>query len=197
MRLVFVYGPPGVGKLTVASELSALTGFTLFHNHLTVNLVTSIFPPNTEAWNRLARRIRLDVFAEAAQEGVDLILTQAPRATGPEEVARVGAMIERVLVAGGEVVFMHLACDREELLKRVQRDDRALHSKFTEPEILVGMYDLGATLPFEPHLRLDVTRLPPPGAAAQIAGHFALPLLPPQDRVAHDRYGYITSPTWL
>ncbi len=36
MRLVFIYGPPGVGKLTVARELAALTGFKLFHNHLTV-----------------------------------------------------------------------------------------------------------------------------------------------------------------
>ena len=42
MRLVVLYGPPGVGKLTVGTELSELTGFKLFHNHLTVNLVTSV-----------------------------------------------------------------------------------------------------------------------------------------------------------
>ncbi len=38
MQLVYLYGPPGVGKLTVARELVALTGFKLFHNHLAVNL---------------------------------------------------------------------------------------------------------------------------------------------------------------
>src|ERR1700687_711257 len=79
MRLVVLYGPPGVGKLTIGTELSELTGFKLFHNHLTVDLVTSVFPPGSEAWNRLARRIRLAVFAEAAHEGVDLILTRAAR----------------------------------------------------------------------------------------------------------------------
>ena len=43
MKLVFLYGPPAVGKFTVAKELAALTGFKLFHNHLTVDVATSIF----------------------------------------------------------------------------------------------------------------------------------------------------------
>ena len=55
MRLVFIYGPPGVGKLTVATALATLTGYRLCHNHLTVNLVTALFPPNTAAWDRLPR----------------------------------------------------------------------------------------------------------------------------------------------
>jgi len=44
MRLVYLYGPPGVGKLTVARELVALTGLKLLHNHLTVNLVKMKLP---------------------------------------------------------------------------------------------------------------------------------------------------------
>lgn len=174
MRLMFLYGPPGVGKLTVGNALSALTGFKLFHNHLTINLVTSIFPPNSEAWNRLARRIRLDVFAEAAYEGVDLIFTRAPRTGDDEEVVRVRTMLEPIRSIGGTVLFVQLACDREELLRRVRRDDRLARSKLTDPEILIDMYDLGATLPFEPHLRLDITHTPPERAAIQIAEHFQI-----------------------
>ena len=49
MRLVVLYGPPGVGKLTVGGELATLTGFRLFHNHLTVNLATAIFPWQVES----------------------------------------------------------------------------------------------------------------------------------------------------
>lgn len=187
MRLVFLYGPPGVGKLTVASALSELTGYKLFHNHLTVNLVTAIFPPNTEAWNRLARHIRLAVFGEAALENVDLILTRAPRNAGAEEVARVQTMTEPILVGGGEVVFVQLACEREELLNRVQGDDRRKHNKLTDPVTLVGMYDLGATLPFEPQLRLDVTHLSPANAAASIAEYFALPQRSPDGMIGDGR----------
>jgi broad-specificity NMP kinase len=43
MRLIFLYGLPGVGKLTVARELAEFTGFKVFHNHLTVDLVGSVF----------------------------------------------------------------------------------------------------------------------------------------------------------
>jgi tRNA uridine 5-carbamoylmethylation protein Kti12 len=43
MQLIFLHGLPGVGKLTVARELAKLTGFNVFHNHLAVDLVESIF----------------------------------------------------------------------------------------------------------------------------------------------------------
>jgi chloramphenicol 3-O-phosphotransferase len=177
MRLVVLYGPPGVGKLTVAGALSELTRFRVFHNHLTVDLVTAVFPPGSEAWNRLAARIRRTVFAAAADEGIDLILTRAPRAADRAEVARVRAMTRPVRAAGGEVVFVQLACDREELLVRVRGDDRRARGKLTDPARLTEMYELDATLPFEPHLRLDTTRLPPAEAAARIAEQFGLPVL--------------------
>ena len=44
MNLIFIYGPPATGKLTIATELAALTGYTLFHNHPSLNLAREIFP---------------------------------------------------------------------------------------------------------------------------------------------------------
>ena len=38
MKLVFIYGLPGVGKLTVAKELSIITGYKLFHNQCSLKL---------------------------------------------------------------------------------------------------------------------------------------------------------------
>jgi ATP-dependent 26S proteasome regulatory subunit len=34
-RLVFLYGPPAVGKLTVAKAIADRRPFTILHNHLT------------------------------------------------------------------------------------------------------------------------------------------------------------------
>jgi cytidylate kinase len=39
MKLLFLYGPAASGKLTIARELTTLTGFALFHNHLVVDAV--------------------------------------------------------------------------------------------------------------------------------------------------------------
>jgi hypothetical protein len=41
--LIYLYGPPAVGKLTVAERLSALTGWAIFHGrcHHTVGVAGS------------------------------------------------------------------------------------------------------------------------------------------------------------
>ena len=71
--LVAIYGPPGVGRLTVAKELNKLTNLPLFHNHLSRDLVKSVF---TEI-NALGfiDKIRLDFFDFAAKNNCGLIFT--------------------------------------------------------------------------------------------------------------------------
>jgi hypothetical protein len=48
MRLIFLYGLPATGKHTVAQYLAALTGYKLFHNHLAVDLLLSVFDFGTQ-----------------------------------------------------------------------------------------------------------------------------------------------------
>jgi hypothetical protein len=150
-----------------------MTRFRLFHNHLTVNLVTAIFPPATDEWNRLAARVRAAVFEAAAREGVDLILTRAPRTADEAEVARVLAMLEPVRQRGGSALFVHLHCERDELRRRVQAEGRAEHGKLTHPAGL-DHYDTDARLPLEPHLSVDTTHQSPQAVAELIARSFDL-----------------------
>lgn len=60
MTVVFLYGPPAAGKLTIATELERRVGFRLFHNHLTVGLGTLLFDFGDERFVRLVDRLRLD-----------------------------------------------------------------------------------------------------------------------------------------
>lgn len=53
MQLIFLYGPMAAGKLTVARELAARTGFALFHNHLLVDAVAAVFPFGSPSFVRL------------------------------------------------------------------------------------------------------------------------------------------------
>jgi shikimate kinase len=177
MRVVFLYGPPAVGKHAVGTRLATLTGFRLFHNHLTVNLATAIFARESEPWVRLLQGLRRYVYAEAARAGTDLVVTGVYRGT-TEQARNWHAMLQPVRAAGGQVLFVQLHCSREELFRRVQNPSRQALDKLTAPaslEALLGRWDLFARVPFGPHLRLDTTRQPPSAAAEAIATHFALP----------------------
>jgi chloramphenicol 3-O-phosphotransferase len=122
MKLIFLHGAPAVGKLTVARELAALTGFRLFHNHLTVDLVSSLFPFGSEPFVRLREQIWLAAFAEAARENVSLIFTFNPERTVRERFVQ--DVMDVVAAAGGTVVFVELTCAEEELERRLEAASR-------------------------------------------------------------------------
>jgi replication-associated recombination protein RarA len=75
VQLVFLYGPPGVGKYTIGVGLAARTGFRLLHNHLTVNLVSAVFERESDVWRRMLEKVRRDIITEAAGQNVSLITT--------------------------------------------------------------------------------------------------------------------------
>jgi ATP-dependent 26S proteasome regulatory subunit len=75
MKLVFIYGAPGTGKFTVARELAQLTGYRLFHNHLTVDLAQTLFDFGTPEYLEYVRFLRRDAFERAAKQRVSLIFT--------------------------------------------------------------------------------------------------------------------------
>ena len=82
--LVFLLGPPAVGKMTVRHELAQRTGFRLFHNHQTIDLVLRFFDFGTPPFHRLVGEFRRRIFEEvAASDLAGLIFTYEV-----EEVAR-------------------------------------------------------------------------------------------------------------
>lgn len=171
MKLIFLHGMPGVGKLTVARELAALTGFKLFHNHLTVDLVSSVFEFGSQPFVELRERIWLDVFSEASRADVaGVIFTFAF-----EPTVR-GSFSENVRTTvesrGGEVVFVKLTCSPEELEKRITSDSRSHFGKLTSLEQFHELNNAGAFVDpgvTKDRLVLDTTNLSASEAASRIA----------------------------
>src|SRR5687768_16916272 len=77
MDLVVIYGPPGVGKLTTAKEVARLTGYKLFDNHASIDVIRRVFDFGDEPFWPLVNRIRFDVIEQAAKRDVSLVYTCA------------------------------------------------------------------------------------------------------------------------
>lgn len=175
MRLVFIYGPPASGKLTVARELSVLTGFNLFHNHVSIQFVTSLFEFGTKTFNRLTDKYRREMLEEAAREGVDTIFTFVYGRPVDDEFVR--DIVRRVKRHRGRVFFVRLYCDRKELARRLAKPGRRALGKLTEKKILDDLYrvhDLDAEVPFESSLSIDTEKISTRRAARLIAQHYRL-----------------------
>ncbi|GAB3835271.1 hypothetical protein ACFPIJ_11650 [Dactylosporangium cerinum] len=64
--LLFIVGPPAVGKMTVGEQIAARTGLRLFHNHMAIELVLRFFPFGSPPFGRLVDRFRRDLIEEVA-----------------------------------------------------------------------------------------------------------------------------------
>ncbi len=64
MRLVLLFGPQAVGKMTVGQELAKMTGLKLFHNHMTIDLVLNFFEYGTPPFKRLVNSFRNEILTE-------------------------------------------------------------------------------------------------------------------------------------
>ncbi|MGH9872528.1 MAG: AAA family ATPase [Pyrinomonadaceae bacterium] len=173
MKLVFLHGAPAVGKLTVARELVALTGFRLFHNHLTVDLVSSLFPFGSEPFILLREHIWLAAFAEAARNNVSLIFTFNPERTVRERFIQ--DTIDLIEAAGGKVVFVELTCAEADLEGRLEDVSRKEFGKLASVEQYRSLKDAGAfQFPKLPNdLSVDTTTQSPADSARLISEHLA------------------------
>lgn len=142
MKLVFLHGPPAVGKLAIARELARLTGLPLFHNHLTVDLVSSLFPFGSEPFILLREKIWLEAFAQAARNDVSLIFTFNPERTVRERFIQDTLAV--VHSAGVEIIFVELTCAEDELERRLVDTSRQEFGKLASVEQYRSLKDAGA-----------------------------------------------------
>jgi predicted kinase len=145
--LVYIYGPPASGKLTVARRLSELTGMPLFHNHLTVNALRPVFPFGSPAFMEASRRVRQAVFDVAASAGISLIFTNNSAWSGPDPRARFEEAAEsyrRIMEShGGRTVFVRLTASASAIEERLADESRQAHDKLIDVirlrELLAGL----------------------------------------------------------
>ena len=62
MSLIILIGPHAVGKMTIGQALETVSGYKLFHNHMTIEMVAPFFSYSTPEGRGLVNRLRQEFF---------------------------------------------------------------------------------------------------------------------------------------
>jgi hypothetical protein len=176
--LVYLYGPPAAGKLTIAERLAQLTGLRLFHNHLSVNAIAPVFEFASPAFNEVLHRLRVDVFATAARSGVGLIFTNNSAWSGHNARTRFVTFADNAarIVAenGGTTHFVQVTARPAVLERRVAAASRRAHGKLVDVRRLRELLATHDGAPLHPDdLILDTGDLTAEEAADRIVTELA------------------------
>ncbi|EWT00361.1 shikimate kinase [Intrasporangium oryzae NRRL B-24470] len=130
MRLVCVVGPPAAGKMTVGREVCALTGYRLFHNHMSIEPLLGVFDFGTPSFNRINHLIRREVLRESVVADLPgLVFSFAWDFDRDSDAAAVEDLIAPVVAAGAPVDFVELYAAQDVRLSREGRPDRMDHKR--------------------------------------------------------------------
>jgi len=133
-KLIFIYGPPASGKLSIAKKLSDITGISLFHNHLTFDLASSIYEIWSKKFYDYCEELRLDGIKRALHENRTLIFTFC--FSYPEDLAFIKKIKKVVKNSGSSLFFIQLKASQNTLDKRVVSEDRSKYLKINKLEDL-------------------------------------------------------------
>ena len=172
-QVIFLFGRPGVGKLTVGELLAADTGYRLLHNHAIVDLVTSLFSFGSPPFVALREKLWLATIGAcitAKQKGV--IMTFAPESTVTDEF--IPTLKKRVTARRGAIRFIELRCTDAELETRLTAESRGKFGKLRDVKQFRKLHKAGVfdrpKMP-QAELSVDTTDKEPVESARLIAAH--------------------------
>jgi deoxyadenosine/deoxycytidine kinase len=176
MKLVFLYGPPAVGKLTVAKALAEKIRYKLLHNHLLVNPITEVFPFENPANRLLTREFRLRIVEEAIKSNINVITTFG--IAGNDPFSHIADTVNTVESNGGKICLVQISANEETILNRVENQSRKIHGKNLSKEKLKATLkdnqDMFNKYDKKEHITVDTTNISPEEAADRITEYYKL-----------------------
>ena len=167
MHLIFLHGVPGVGKRTIANELSSELGFPFLNFHHLAALLGPVFGYSSPAFHELRDSSTKTVINQALQlpeDGIICSFTYEPSIP----LKNYETYIKDARALGGIGLFVGLTCDDDELKARVESPERQTLGKVSDFQLLEQSMSEGV---------FDIPELPGPAITINTSGES------PQDTV--------------
>ena len=186
MKLIIIFGPHAVGKMTVGQHLAQITDLKLFHNHMTIEPITDLFSGYPEHFARLRDLFRHEIFTSFLNtDQYGLIFTYMWAFDAQEDWDYITDLERLFLSRNAEVYYVELEADYDVRLIRNKTENRLLHKPskrnleysrqlFTNLEQKYRLNSLPGEIKKEHYLRINNTDLPPEQAAQMIKETFKL-----------------------
>ncbi len=174
-KVVILYGPPGVGKLTVGRALAKQTGWKLFHVHLLADLVSSLFNTGTKEFVDTFIHLWLFLFEAALSsknKGLIATLIYGIQTLEGKKDKKFFHQIARIAEKHrARLIFIKLRCADPELRRRIQSKSRRKYGKLTDYRLVEKIrrkYPVDQPIPLADSIEIDTTKMSPARAAVKI-----------------------------
>ena len=183
MTLLFVFGPPAVGKMTVGRAIADASNFRLFHNHHVIEPLLDVFDFEAPAFRKLMSEFRQRVLEEAAAADVDLVFTLVWALDVPEDAQAVRRHLDPFVDAGRRVALVELCAGLDTRLQRNRTPYRLAEKKskrdlaWSDDNVRgLERYQMNTGVPSPaddviagfPYVRIDNTDRSPQDVAAEV-----------------------------
>lgn len=186
MKLIIIFGPHAVGKMTVGQELAKITNFKLFHNHMTIDVVSDLFENMPSERNRLINLFRKEIFeAYSKSDEYGMIFTYMWAFDRKEDWEYIDYVENLFSSRGADIYFVELEADYDLRIERNKTDNRLLNkpskrnldkseSLFRSLENMYRLNSYDGEVAKENYIRINNSNLRPEEAALIIKNKFSL-----------------------
>ena len=185
MKLVIIFGPHAVGKMTVGQELAKLTNLKLFHNHMTIDLVSNFFDFSNPEAKRLVGLFRKEIFTSVANSDLEgLIFTYMWALDDKRDWDYIESVVSIFEKTNSRVYYVELEADYDVRWERNTTSNRLENkpskrnidksqSLFKEIEEKDRLNSFPNEIKFKNYLKINNTNLSPDKVAKVICDHFS------------------------
>ena len=172
--------------MTVGQELKKITNLKLFHNHMTIELVSEFFNYGTDEGRRLVTLFRKEIFEAVSKSDLaGLIFTYVWAFDIESDREYIESVSEIFESQGADVFWVELEADYDERFirnktpnrlehKQTKRDLEQSEQMFASLEKCYRLNSLEGEIKRANYIRINNTDLPPDEVAEMIKQFFSL-----------------------